>query len=61
MFQYFFPVTGHIGFLDGFYPGHKNQYMARIFAEYFSAVLHDKDEEFIRTVSKINDSSISDK
>lgn len=47
---------GHIGFLDGFFPGHKNQYMARIFAEYFSAVLYDDDDEFFRTVSKINDS-----
>ncbi|KAL7045980.1 hypothetical protein ACKWTF_002420 [Chironomus riparius] len=51
---------GHIGFLDGFFPGHKNQYMARIFAEYFSAVLHDVDKEFISTVSKISD-SIKDK
>lgn len=45
---------GHIGFLDGFWPGHKDQYMAKIFAQFFSAVLFDKDGEFTRTFNVIN-------
>lgn len=46
---------GHIGFLDGIIPD-KNQYMARIFAEYFSAVLNDKHEEFKDTLGQITHS-----
>lgn len=42
---------GHIGFLDGIFPAHQDQYMARIFGEYFSAVLYDRDEEFSRLLN----------
>lgn len=37
---------GHIGFLEGVFPARKDQYMSRIFGQYFSAVLFDKDGEF---------------
>lgn len=30
---------GHIGFLDGFWPNTKDEYMARLFTQYFSATL----------------------
>ncbi|CRK96417.1 CLUMA_CG009833, isoform A [Clunio marinus] len=45
---------GHIGFLDGVWPGHKDQYMGRLFAQYFSAALFDKDGEFAETVEKLD-------
>jgi abhydrolase domain-containing protein 1/3 len=37
---------GHIGFLEGFIPTKRDQYMARIFTQYFEAALFDKDGEF---------------
>lgn len=40
---------GHIGFMEGFFPLNKDQYMARLFAQYFTAALHDDDNEFERT------------
>lgn len=30
---------GHIGFLDGFWPNTKDEYMARLFTQYFSSTL----------------------
>jgi abhydrolase domain-containing protein 1/3 len=45
---------GHIGFLDGVIPG-KDQYMARIFAQYFSAALNDKDGEFKRMAQALSE------
>lgn len=46
---------GHIGFLEGFWPTNKDQYMSRIFGQYFSAALFDKDGEFSQTIQKVND------
>lgn len=40
---------GHIGFLEGWWPSSKEQYMGRLFSQYFSAVLHDEGGEFTRT------------
>lgn len=37
---------GHIGFLEGVWPMSKDQYMSRIFAQYFSAALFDTNDEF---------------
>lgn len=38
---------GHIGFLEGWWPySAKEQYMAKLFSEYFSKALIDKDGEF---------------
>ncbi|CAO1316499.1 unnamed protein product [Diamesa hyperborea] len=34
---------GHIGFLEGWWPANKDQYMGRLFSQFFSAVLFDKD------------------
>ena len=45
---------GHIGFLEGCWPTNKDQYMSRIFGQYFSAALFDKDGEFDRTVAQLN-------
>lgn len=45
---------GHIGFLEGFWPGNKDQYMARIFGQYFEASLFDKDGEFAKTIEEVN-------
>lgn len=45
---------GHIGFLEGFWPMQSNQYMGRLFAEYFSAALFDKDGEFDKTIENMN-------
>lgn len=44
---------GHIGFLEGWWPTSKDQYMGRLFSQYFSAVLHDKDGEFQRTAQQM--------
>ncbi|KAG5676813.1 hypothetical protein PVAND_006621 [Polypedilum vanderplanki] len=46
---------GHIGFLDGIWPN-KDQYMSRLFAQYFSAVLFDKENEFIEVVKMLDNS-----
>uniref|UniRef100_A0A1B0FHX4 AB hydrolase-1 domain-containing protein n=1 Tax=Glossina morsitans morsitans TaxID=37546 RepID=A0A1B0FHX4_GLOMM len=37
---------GHIGFLEGWWPSSKEQYMGRLFAEYFTNALLEKTEEF---------------
>lgn len=46
---------GHIGFLEGVFPAHKDQYMSRIFTEYFTAALFDNDGEFEKTVTEVNE------
>lgn len=46
---------GHIGFLEGVFPAHKDQYMSRIFTQYFSAALFDTDGEFEKTVTEVNE------
>uniref|UniRef100_A0A2M4ARU7 Putative phospholipase abhd3 n=1 Tax=Anopheles triannulatus TaxID=58253 RepID=A0A2M4ARU7_9DIPT len=40
---------GHIGFLEGWWPANKDQYMGRLFSQYFSATLFDPNDEFYRT------------
>ncbi|XP_061396819.1 phospholipase ABHD3 [Musca vetustissima] len=37
---------GHIGFLEGWWPSVKEQFMSRLFAEFFSKALCDKRQEF---------------
>jgi predicted alpha/beta-fold hydrolase len=44
---------GHIGFLEGIWPMGKDQYMSRIFAEFFAATLFDHSKEFAETKKKI--------
>lgn len=34
---------GHIGFLDGLWPNANDEYMARLFSQYFKATLFDKN------------------
>lgn len=51
---------GHIAFLEGFWPGNKDQYMSRIFGQYFSAALFDKDDEFARTIQEVNETLVSE-
>jgi abhydrolase domain-containing protein 1/3 len=40
---------GHIGFLEGWWPTNKEQYMGRLFSQFFASVLFDKDNEFLHT------------
>lgn len=40
---------GHIGFLEGWWPANKDQYMGRLFSQFFSAALYDPNNEFYRT------------
>lgn len=51
---------GHIAFLEGFWPGNKDQYMSRIFGQYFSAALFDKDNQFTRTIQEVNETLVSE-
>lgn len=37
---------GHIGFLEGWWPYSKDQYMGRLFSQFFSAALFDPHKEF---------------
>ena len=46
---------GHIGFLEGWWPSTKDQYMGRIFAEFFSKALFDEDGEFERTTGILHE------
>ncbi|XP_004525088.1 phospholipase ABHD3 [Ceratitis capitata] len=39
---------GHIGFLEGCWPSTKDQYMSRVFVEYFTKALFDEKGEFQR-------------
>lgn len=40
---------GHIGFLEGWWPANKDQYMGRLFSQFFAAALFDPNQEFYRT------------
>ncbi|GAB0090355.1 ABHD3 [Sergentomyia squamirostris] len=40
---------GHIGFLEGWWPSSKDQYMSRLFSQFFAAALFDPAKEFERT------------
>lgn len=40
---------GHIGFLEGWWPANKDQYMGRLFSQFFEAALFDPNNEFYRT------------
>uniref|UniRef100_A0A1B0CY64 Putative phospholipase abhd3 n=1 Tax=Lutzomyia longipalpis TaxID=7200 RepID=A0A1B0CY64_LUTLO len=40
---------GHIGFLEGWWPSSKDQYMGRLFSQFFSAALFDTTKDFERT------------
>lgn len=51
---------GHIAFLEGFWPGNKDQYMSRIFAQYFTAALFDTDGEFERTALEVDETLVSE-
>lgn len=42
---------GHIGFLEGAWPNAKDQYMARLFSEFFGAVL--REDSFERTSAQM--------
>ncbi|XP_017470683.1 PREDICTED: phospholipase ABHD3-like [Rhagoletis zephyria] len=44
---------GHIGFLEGWWPSLKEQYMGRLFAEFFTKALFDEDGHFERTSSEL--------
>ncbi|XP_030371471.1 phospholipase ABHD3 isoform X2 [Scaptodrosophila lebanonensis] len=46
---------GHIGFLEGWWPSTKDQYMGRLFTEYFSKALFDEDGEFEHTANKMHE------
>lgn len=37
---------GHIGFLEGWWPTSRDQYMSRLFSQYFKVALFDKAHEF---------------
>lgn len=51
---------GHIAFLEGFWPGQKDQYMSRIFSQYFTAALFDKDDEFTRAIKEVDEKLTSE-
>lgn len=40
---------GHIGFLEGWWPTNREQYMGRLFSQFFSSALFDADSQFVRT------------
>lgn len=40
---------GHIGFLEGWWPYSNDQYMGRLFSQFFSAALFDPHKEFDKT------------
>lgn len=44
---------GHIGFLEGWWPTTKEQYMGRLFSQFFNAALHDRNGEFEVTHKKL--------
>lgn len=45
---------GHIGFLEGIWPNLKDQYMGRLFGQYFAATLFD-DKNFGGTSQQMMD------
>lgn len=44
---------GHIGFLEGWWPTTKEQYMGRLFSQFFDAALNDRNGEFMITHTKL--------
>lgn len=44
---------GHIGFLEGMWPINRDQYMGRLFGQFFSAALFDFDGEFEVVLQKM--------
>lgn len=48
---------GHIAFLEGAWPGKQEQYMTRIFSQFFTAALFDKDGEFAKTIEELKSNS----
>lgn len=46
---------GHIGFLEGWWPTTKEQYMGRLFSQFFDAALNDRDGDFGRTHHKLKE------
>lgn len=46
---------GHIGFLEGWWPSTKDQYMGRLFSEFFSKALFDVDGEFQRISQNLSE------
>lgn len=44
---------GHIGFLEGWWPNSKEQYMGRLFCEFFGPVF--KDESFPKVSTQMLD------
>lgn len=48
---------GHIGFLEGWWPTSKDQYMGRLFSQYFAAALHDQGGEFQRTAQGMDNTA----
>ncbi|XP_054739830.1 phospholipase ABHD3-like [Anastrepha obliqua] len=45
---------GHIGFLEGWWPFRREQYMERLFVEYFTKVLFDENGSFQRLKEQLN-------
>lgn len=45
---------GHIGFLEGWWPSPKEQYMGRLFTEFFTKALFDEDGHFERTRNELH-------
>lgn len=52
---------GHIGFLEGWWPSTKDQYMSRLFTEYFTKALYDEDGEFERASNKMHERFLAKK
>ncbi|EDW01536.1 phospholipase ABHD3 isoform X2 [Drosophila grimshawi] len=50
---------GHIGFLEGWWPSTKDQYMCRLFTEYFTKALYDEDGEFERASNKMHETYLA--
>lgn len=46
---------GHIGFLEGWWPYSKDQYMGRLFSQFFNATLNDSTDDFKRTSTEMMD------
>jgi len=49
---------GHIGFLEGLFPVFSEQYMCRLFTQYFTALFAD-GSDFLDTVTKPANASVS--
>ena len=44
---------GHIGFLEGWWPTSKDQYLGRLFSQYLGAALHDMEGEFEKIAKEL--------